>query len=294
MEDNKKYQIKAYAKINLGLDVLGRLPNGYHQVKMVMQTVDIWDVLSFEKVDVGITLTTDAGELSTGDDNLICRAVRLLQEEYGFMGGVRIHLEKHIPIAAGMAGGSADAAATLKGINALYELGASQERLQELGVRIGADVPYCVLGGTALAEGIGERLTPLPDAPQCTLLIVKPKQGISTKEVYTELDALTSYQHPDIDGMIAAIRAGDVAGVIARRGNVLESVTVCKCPAIAGIKERMDACGALGSLMSGSGLTVFGFFTSEEAAEAAREQLLREKSLDIQQSFVTQFARPFV
>lgn len=294
MEDNKKYQIKAYAKINLGLDVLGRLPNGYHQVKMVMQTVDIWDVLSFEKVDVGITLTTDAGELSTGDDNLICRAVRLLQEEYGFMGGVRIHLEKHIPIAAGMAGGSADAAATLKGINALYELGASQERLQELGVRIGADVPYCVLGGTALAEGIGERLTPLPDAPQCTLLIVKPKQGISTKEVYTELDALTSYQHPDIDGMIAAIRAGDVAGVIARRGNVLESVTVCKCPAIAGIKERMDACGALGSLMSGSGPTVFGFFTSEEAAEAAREQLLREKSLDIQQSFVTQFARPFV
>lgn len=280
---------KAYAKINLGLDVLGKFPNGYHEVKMIMQTVDIWDELTFEKTGSGIVLTTDSGELPTDGDNLICKAVRLLQEEYGFEGGVKIHLQKNIPIAAGMAGGSTDAAAAMRGVNELYDLGASEEKLMELGVRIGADVPYCVMGGTALAEGIGEKLSRLPKAPQCTLLVVKPDLNVSTKEVYGELDALQDYPHPDIDGMVKAIEAADREGIISRLGNVLEPVTVQKCPAIAQIRGIMEKQGASGSLMSGSGPTVFGIFPDEESAERVKELLCEEKELMIKQSFVTHF-----
>lgn len=165
---------KAYAKINLGLDVVGRLENGYHQVRMIMQTVGIYDRLTFAAGESGIRIVTDSGELPTGPDNLIYRAAVLLLETCGVEAGVDIRLEKHIPIAAGMAGGSSDAAATLQGLNDLFALGLTQERLRQLGVRIGADVPYCIMGGTALAEGIGEVLTPLPPAPRCTVLVAKP------------------------------------------------------------------------------------------------------------------------
>ncbi|MBR1853910.1 MAG: 4-(cytidine 5'-diphospho)-2-C-methyl-D-erythritol kinase [Lachnospiraceae bacterium] len=293
------YKRKAYAKINLGLDVLGRRPNGYHEVKMVMQTVDIWDELTFERMgseqmrsnssDIGVVLTTDAGELPVDQDNLICRAVKLMRDEYGFTGGVKIHLQKNIPIAAGMAGGSTDAAAALKGINELFELGATDERLMELGVRIGADVPYCVMGGTALAEGIGERLTKLAAAPQCVLLVVKPDMNVSTKEVYTALDALAAYVHPDIDGMVAAIQSGNLEGVVSRLGNVLEPVTVKQCPAVLTIRKMMDAEGAKGSLMSGSGPTVFGIFENEESAKQAQEKICRNRECMVKQSFVTRF-----
>lgn len=278
---------KAYAKINLGLDVLGRFPNGYHEVKMVMQTVDIWDELTFEKIDSGIVLTTDSGELPTDGDNLICKAVKVLQEAYGFAGGVKIHLTKNIPIAAGMAGGSSDAAAALQGVNELYELGATEEDLKKLGVKIGADVPYCVMGKTALAEGIGEILSVLPDAPRCTLLVVKPDKNISTKEVYTDLDAQESCEHPDIDGMVEAIKRNDLMGVVERLGNVLEPVTVKKCPEIARIKEIMIQGGALGSLMSGSGPTVFGIFEDAETAGKVQIVLTNIPELEIKQSFVT-------
>ncbi|MBP3205189.1 MAG: 4-(cytidine 5'-diphospho)-2-C-methyl-D-erythritol kinase [Lachnospiraceae bacterium] len=291
---------RAYAKINLGLDVLGRFPNGYHEVKMVMQTVDIWDELTFEKIPreqlppeqaaMGVWLTTDAGELPVDQDNLICRAVKLMRETYGFDGGIRINLKKNIPIAAGMAGGSTDAAATLKGVNELFQLGASEERLMELGVRIGADVPYCVMGGTALAEGIGEKLTRLSAAPQCVLLVVKPDLNVSTKDVYTALDALPDYAHPDIDGMVEAIQNGNLNGVISRLGNVLEPVTVEQCPAVAGIRKLMDTHGAKGSLMSGSGPTVFGIFDDIETAERAKEMICGDKACMVKQSFVTRFA----
>lgn len=291
---------RAYAKINLGLDVLGRLPNGYHEVKMVMQTVDIRDELTFERLECGgtedredfrVILTTDSGELPTDQDNLICKAARLMQEEYGLTGGVKIHLRKNIPIAAGMAGGSTDAAAALWGINELFELGASMQKLMELGVRIGADVPYCVMGGTALAEGIGERLTALPDAPQCVLLVMKPNLNVSTKDVYTALDSLQDYAHPDIDGMVNAIRAGDEDGVIERLGNVLEPVTVTRCPAISRIRELMREHGAKGSLMSGSGPTVFGIFADEETARRAEEVIRADGTCMVKQSFVTRFAK---
>lgn len=266
---------KAYAKINLGLDVVRRLENGYHEVRMIMQTVGIYDVLTFRAAQSGIRITTDSGELPVGEDNLIYRAARLLMESGNVQEGVEIHLEKHIPIAAGMAGGSSDAAATLLGLNDLFSLGMKEQRLRELGVRIGADVPYCIMGGTALAEGIGEVLTPLPPAPSCVLLVAKPDIQVSTRYVYEHLDAAGVRQHPDIDGMRHAIEDGDLSGVTARLGNVLETVTAKRYPVIAQIKEEMLAGGALGSLMSGSGPTVFGIYSGEEQAGQALEQLRR-------------------
>ena len=284
-----KLQRKAYAKINLALDVLGTLPNGYHEVRMIMQTVGIWDELTFEKAESGIVITTDSGELPTDGNNLIYKAVKLMQEEFSNFGGVKIHLQKNIPIAAGMAGGSTDAAAAMIGFNELYGLGVSRERLMELGVRIGADVPYCVMGGTALAEGIGEKLTRLPDAPSCTLVVVKPDLNVSTKEVYTRLDAKTDVEHPDIDGMISAIKENDLEGVARRLGNVLELVTMQLCPVIGDIRRCMEQYGALGSLMSGSGPTVFGIFDDISRAQAAEEAIKKSLEMMVKQSFVTSF-----
>lgn len=284
-----KIEKKAYAKINLGLDVLGVLPNGYHEVKMVMQTVGIYDVLTFEKASEGIVITTDSGELPTNEDNLIYKAAKLLFDKYGVAEGVRIHLEKQIPIAAGMAGGSTDAAATLKGINELFELGCDEEELKTIGVKIGADVPYCVMGGTALAEGIGEKLTALTPAPDCYLLVAKPDINVSTKYVYEHLDALKSYEHPDIDGMVNAIEEGNLAGVVERMGNVLQDVTIPAHPIIETLKERMLELGADGSMMSGSGPTVFGIFTEEEAAQSAYEQMVADNVT--KQIFLTGFVK---
>jgi len=277
--------MKAYAKINLGLDVVRRLENGYHEVKMVMQMVGIYDVLTFEKAPEGIVITTDSGELPTDENNLIYKAARLMRDHYGITEGVRIHLQKNIPIAAGMAGGSTDAAATLKGLNELFELGASKQELQEIGVKIGADVPYCVLGGTALAEGIGEKLTPLSPAPECVLLVAKPDINVSTKFVYEHLDAAGVEKHPDIDGMVEAIAQGSLQGIVERMENVLETVTIPAHPIIATIKSRMKELGAVNSLMSGSGPTVFGVFTDRETAERAYEQIKAEELA--KQIFVT-------
>lgn len=280
---------KAYAKINLGLDVIGRLPNGYHEVKMIMQTVGIYDVLTLEKIPEGIMVTTDNGELPTDENNLIYKSAKLMLDRYHLSGGVKIHLEKNIPIAAGMAGGSTDAAATFIGMNELFEIGATQEALMELGVKVGADVPYCIMGGTALAEGIGEVLSPLPAPKDCYLLIAKPDINVSTKYVYEHLDAEGVEKHPDIDGMIQALKQESLDGVIERLGNVLETVTVKKYPIIQDIKQIMLENGAEGSLMSGSGPTVFGIFKEEEKAKKAL-QILQEKEL-AKQLFVSGFAK---
>lgn len=270
------YRIKAYAKINLGLDVVRRLPNGYHEVRMVMQSVGLWDELTLERAEGGITITTDADSLPTGEDNLIHKAARLMLDKYGCP-GLRVHLRKTIPIAAGMAGGSTDAAAAMKGISHLYGLGLSPAQLMEDGVAIGADVPYCILGGTALAEGIGEKLTPLPPLPFCHILIAKPAVSVSTKYVYQHLDASGIEMHPDIDGMVQAVRDGSLRGVLERMGNVLEAVTVPAHPVIADIKARMRELGAADSLMSGSGPTVFGIFLDRGKAEAALERFRQEE-----------------
>lgn len=272
----KELQQKAYAKINLALDVVGRLENGYHLVKMVMQTVGIYDVLTFERTEGEIRITTDNGELPCDKENLIYRAAQLMMETYGLRGGVRVHLEKHIPIAAGMAGGSTDAAATLQAINELYELGLSREELMTLGVKIGADVPYCIMGGTALSEGIGEVLTPLKPLTGGILLVAKPGVNVSTGEVYRRLDQTPLPTHPDVEGMVKAIEEGDLDGMIARLGNVLEEVTIPLHPQIRELKELMLEEGAVGSLMSGSGPTVFGLFATKEQAARAQERIRGE------------------
>lgn len=278
---------KAYAKINLGLDVVRRLPNGYHEVRMIMQNVGIYDVLTFAKAEEGITLQVDNQEVPADGNNLICKAAKLLMETAGIQGGVRITLEKNIPIAAGMAGGSTDAAAAFLGINELYEIGYDIEQLKALGVKIGADVPYCIQGGTALAEGIGEVLSELPAPPACHLLIAKPDINVSTKFVYENLRANELEYHPDIDGMLKALDAGDLKGITDRLGNVLETVTVPAYPIIQEIKNLMLAAGAENALMSGSGPTVFGMFTDKEQAEAASAEI--RKAELAKQVFVTGF-----
>ena len=281
--------IKAMAKVNLGLDVLRRRENGYHDVKMVMQTVNLYDTLTLSKIEEGIVITTNTGELPLNEDNLIYKAAKLLFEHKGHTGGVSIHLDKQIPIAAGMAGGSTDAASTLLGLNELYAFGLHKEELAEIGVKIGADVPYCIYGGTCLSEGIGEVLTKLPDAPDCYVVIAKPGIGVSTKYVYENLHIETVSEHPDIDGMIEAIKAGSLDGVAAKMENVLEIVTIKRYPEIETMKKCLLDNGAENALMSGSGPTVFGIFKEENIAEHALFKL-KETGL-VKNGFVTTFAK---
>lgn len=288
MQDREKpLTRRAYAKINLGLDVVRRLENGYHEVRMVMQTVGIFDVLTFAEAETGIHITTDCGELPVDENNLIYKAARVLAETCGISRGVTIHLEKHIPIAAGMAGGSTDAAAALLGLRELFSLELADEQLRQLGVKVGADVPYCIMGGTALAEGIGEVLTPLTPAPRCSILVAKPDIQVSTRYVYEHLDASEMWEHPDIDGICAAIADRDLTGITGRLGNVLETVTIPAYPVIAQIKQEMLDTGAMGSLMSGSGPTVFGIYDSREQAQAACDHLAQRGLAG--QLFVTEF-----
>lgn len=279
---------RAYAKINIGLDVLRRRADGYHEVKMIMQTVDIYDELVLERrKQPGIELHMDNSELPSGGDNLICRAADLLFREKKITGGVNISLTKRIPIAAGMAGGSADAAAALRGVNELFDMGYSLTELQALGVGLGADIPYCLAGGTMLSEGIGEILTPLPAPPAAHLVIAKPDINVSTAFVYGNLHADSLAWHPDIDGMIAALQKGDLDGITGRLGNVLETVTVKAHPVIEQIKELLRKQGAENALMSGSGPTVFGIFKEKETAARAAEAV--ERGQLAKQIFVTTF-----
>ena len=279
---------RAYAKINIGLDVLRRRADGYHEVKMIMQTVDIYDELVLERrKEPGIELRMDNSELPSGGDNLICRAADLLFREKKITEGVNISLTKRIPIAAGMAGGSADAAAALRGLNELFDMGYSLKELQALGVGLGADIPYCLAGGTMLSEGIGEILTPLPAPPAAHLVIAKPDINVSTAFVYGNLHADRLAWHPDIDGMIAALQKGDLDGITGRLGNVLETVTVKAHPVIEQIKELLRKQGAENAMMSGSGPTVFGIFKEKETAARAAEAV--ERGRLAKQIFVTTF-----
>lgn len=269
---------KAYAKINLGLDVLRRRPDGYHEVKMIMQTVDICDDLTFEKRgEPGIGFRIEGSDLPADENNLVYRAAALLMEKRQIREGVSIILQKKIPIAAGMAGGSADAAATLRGVNALFGMGYSAEELKEIGVTLGADIPYCIQGGTMLSEGIGEILTPLSEPPACHLVIAKPDIDVSTAFVYGHLQADKLTFHPDIDGMAAALAAGELRGITDRMGNVLETVTVKEYPVIDKLKRMMCELGAENALMSGSGPTVFGIYREKEEAEKAAAAIRAEE-----------------
>lgn len=282
-------KLEAYAKVNLGLDVVRRLENGYHEVRMVMQTVGIHDTLRLEKTKESIALFTDSSEAPGDENNLAYKAARIMKERYGIAEGVVIHLQKRIPVAAGMAGGSTDAAAVLKGMNTLFSLGLSEQELCDVGVRLGADVPYCIIGGTALAEGIGDKLTVLPDVPDCCVLAAKPPVSVSTKYVYENVRLSEIERHPDIDGMVGAVREHSLAGIISRMENVLEYVTEKEYPVITKIKKFMEENGADKALMSGSGPTVFGIYGSREKAEKAAEKLSRTEPEA--QIFVTAFQR---
>lgn len=267
-------RLKARAKINLGLDVVRRRPDGYHEVRMVMQMLQLYDQITISKTDAaGIHIRTNLPYLPNDERNIAYRAARLLTERYGIRQGIHIDIDKHIPVAAGMAGGSTDCAAVLYGMNRLFRLGLKPEELRALGVKLGADVPYCLLRCTALSEGIGELLTPVAPLPDCPILVAKPSVSVSTKHVYEHLKLNADTVHPDIDGMVAALRRQDMAGVIERLGNVLETVTIPEHPVIARIKEQMLASGAAGALMSGSGPTVFGLFDDEKRAEKALRDL---------------------
>ena len=271
-----RIQLKALAKINLGLDVLRRREDGYHEVKMIMQTISLHDDLEIRRIKTPeIQVKTNLYYLPTNENNLVYKAAKLLMDEFGIKEGVAIQLKKRIPVAAGMAGGSTDGAAVLWGMNQMYGLGLSRQELMERGVKLGADVPYCVQRGPALAEGIGERLSVLPSMPKCTILIAKPGISVSTKFVYENLHAndLKPEQHPDVDRMIEAMKEKNLDLLCERMGNVLETVTIPAYPVIQEIKEHMMACGAAGAMMSGSGPTVFGIFHSPVQAKAAMKDL---------------------
>lgn len=271
--------LRALAKINLGLDVIRRREDGYHEVKMVMQTIRLYDRISIRKrKDRKIQVKTNLFYLPENENNLVYKAAKLLMDEFELPRGVQIDLQKFIPVAAGMAGGSSDGAAVLYGMNRMFRLGLSMEELMERGVKLGADVPYCIMRGTALAEGIGEKLTALAPVPKCRVLVAKPPISVSTKFVYENLRLDEHTQHPDIDLLVQDIEEGDLRGMAAHMGNVLESVTIPHYPVIAQIKEQMILDGALNAMMSGSGPTVFGLFEDSEKAEYAYRRM-REGNL---------------
>ena len=273
-----KIERKAYAKINLGLDVTGVREDGYHIVKMIMQNVDLYDTLTFEDNDSGeIVLTASIDKIETDERNLICKVARQLKDKFNVKQGVTMHLVKRIPVAAGMAGGSTDGAAAYLALNELWGLNLSKKELCELAVSLGADIPYCIIGGTALAEGIGEELTAISDMPICHLVIAKPAIDVSTGWVYKELDSREGIKHPDIDGIKAAREVGDLNKMCALIGNVLEEVTASKYKEVGQLEEILRKEGAVGAFMTGSGPTVFGVFDKKDAAEAGYRAVVESK-----------------
>ena len=272
-------RLRAFAKINLGLDILRKREDGYHEVRMIMQTIQMYDVLEMKKVKKpGISLSVNYPYIPSDERNLVYKAAKLLMDEFQVKEGVDIRLEKFIPVAAGMAGGSSDAAAAMVGINHLFKLGLSEKDLMDRAVNIGADVPYCIMRGTALAEGIGEKLTRIAQVPDCYVLIGKPGIGVSTKKAYESLQLDKIQSHPDIDGMIRDIENGNLLAMTDKMGNVFESGIIGKYPVIGEIKDLMEANGALKAMMSGSGPTVFGIFDDREKMEAAAA-VLRQSNL---------------
>ena len=288
-----KLDYRARAKINLGLDVCRRLENGYHEVKMILQSVNIYDELTFQKRTTPDVVLSVQSKDYLGDlnSNLIVRAANLMKQQYNISDGIGIKQKKNIPEAPGQAAGSTDAAATMIAMNELFELGLSTEQLMKDSVSLGADIPFCIMGGTALAEGIGDKLTPLPAPPQAILLVVKPPIMVSTKWVYETLRVQELTSRPDIDGMAEALRQGDLKGITNRMANVMETVTEKKYPIITDIKKMMLGTGAMNAVMSGSGPSIFGVFLNKDAARAAAvyiDQTLRTKGIEAQVN-ITEF-----
>lgn len=266
---------RAWAKINLTLDVLGKRSDGYHELTMVMESVDLADVLRFSHSGQGIQVRTNLAFLPSGPTNLAARAAMCFVQAIGVeVEPLTIEIEKHIPVCAGTAGGSSDAAAVLRYLNRATKAGLSDRELQKIGEQVGSDVPYCVTGGTVLAEGRGERLTPLPSLPKCVFVLCKPAFSISTPALFAEIDRHKLCRHPDTAGVQRALEAGDLAGVARRLYNVFEDVLPPRqARVVREIKNRLITCGALGANLSGTGPTVFGVFDDEALAQGACEEL---------------------
>lgn len=252
--------VKAYGKINISLDVVGKREDGYHLLKMIMQNVDLYDSLSFQKCNKGINISCNKPYIPTDEKNLVYKATQLFMDTYDIHEGINIYLKKNIPVAAGMAGGSADAAAVFKALTKIFNIDVDDDELMKLGVKIGADVPYCIIGGTALCEGIGEIITPLKPFKNQILVLVKPNFGVSTKEVFKNLDVSKIFKHPDTGAIIKAMEEDKLEDVCNGMRNLLENVTLRKYPVLKRIKEDMIKMGAMGAMMSGSGPTIFAFF----------------------------------
>ncbi len=273
---------RSYAKVNLTLDVLSKREDGYHDVEMIMQTVSLFDLLTIDKTDNDITISTNLYFLPTTEKNIAYKAAQLFFEHTRMRGGCKISIQKNIPVAAGLAGGSGNAAAVLNALDLLYNTNLSYETLCELGLRLGADIPYCINGGTALAAGIGDILTPLPKLPDCVILMVKPQINISTASIYNEIDNATIYERPDNKKVIEALKNKDIKGIAAGMKNVMGSVTENMHPIVRGIRNKMMKNGALGAVMSGSGPTVFGIFPDYTTAKRSHD------------SFAYQFREVFI
>lgn len=286
-----KIELKAYGKINIGLDVIRKREDGYHDLDMIMQTVGVYDDVIISREDgtqtYEIEVSTDADILPNDKGNLAFMAAKVLMEAYDIKAKVKIHINKRIPIAGGMAGGSADCAAVLRGVNQLFQLGLTDEQLQEYGVKLGADVPYCIVGGTKRAQGIGEILTDLPTPPKCYVIIAKPDAFVSTKFVYSHIRPVQIENHPDIDGIIESIKAGDLYGMCEKIANVMEDVTIPEYPIIQKVKDILKSNGAVNALMSGSGPTVFGIYDDEEKAKQSMDALSGKEF--VSQLYLTKF-----
>ena len=286
-----KIELKAYGKINIGLDVIRKREDGYHDLDMIMQTVGVYDDVIISREDgtqtYEIEVSTDADILPNDKGNLAFMAAKVLMEAYDIKAKVKIHINKRIPIAGGMAGGSADCAAVLRGVNQLFQLGLTDEQLQEYGVKLGADVPYCIVGGTKRAQGIGEILTDLPTLPKCYVIIAKPDAFVSTKFVYSHIRPAQIENHPDIDGIIESIKAGDLYGMCEKIANVMEDVTIPAYPIIQKVKDILKSNGAVNALMSGSGPTVFGIYDDEEKAKQSMDALSGKEF--VSQLYLTKF-----
>lgn len=271
-------KIKAYGKVNISLDVVGKREDGYHLLSMIMQNIDLYDEIEVEKQECGIILECNKSYVPVDNRNLSYKAAEIFKERYDIVDGVKINIEKNIPVSAGLAGGSTDAAAVLKVMNKLFNVNATEEELMELGLKLGADIPYCIHGGTALCEGIGEIITPIKPFIDKIVVLVKPAFGVSTKEVYKNFNLEKVKQHPKTAEIINAIENDDLNFVASNMKNLLENVTLRKHKILIKIKEEMNACGAINSMMSGSGPTVFAFFDDMLKAQRCFEKMKKKYS----------------
>jgi len=271
-----KMKIKAYAKINIALDVVGKREDGYHLLRMIMQTIDLYDTIEIEKINSGIKLKCNKHYVPTDERNLACKAAKLFKETYSINDGVDIKLIKNIPVSAGLAGGSTDAAGVLKLMNKIFNINADDEELKALGLKLGADVPYCINGGTALCEGVGEKITQLKQFKDKILVLIKPPFGVSTKEVYKNFDLSKVIFHPRIEELIKSMENDDIYFVANNMKNLLENVTLKKHRVITSIKEEVTLNDAIGTMMSGSGPTVFAFFDDMLKAQMCYDNMKKK------------------